>query len=68
MRPISTGSIEFFSLKRANNKQFVATIFVDNGPEDLVWLTDDEARLIHAAQKAARNEVRRTVKQALAIE
>ncbi len=61
-------TMEFFGLDKAANGQWVIRFSRDNGPENMKWLTDDEAMMFRACQRAARNEVRRNINQALKIE
>jgi hypothetical protein len=57
--------IEFLSLERANNGQWMLQFSKDNSYPDFKWVTEEEALFIKAAQRFARNELRHTINSAM---
>jgi hypothetical protein len=61
-------TVQFVSLERANNGQWMLQYSENNQTPTFIWVTDVLAAIILSAQQIARNEVRWTIKKALEAE
>jgi hypothetical protein len=61
-------SIDFLRLEKAANGDWMVEFSSENRYPDFKWITDFEAQLILSAQRAARNDLRSSLKGLMVTE